>query len=143
MRILGLDLGERQIGVAISDEKGWTAQPLHTWKSRGAEENFAEIEKLVSLYGVEEIVVGVPYRMSGEAGPEAEKATHFIKKLRERVRIPIVPWDERLTTKEAERVLLQADLSRKKRREKIDQIAAALILQNYLNSKVSPHEDNQ
>lgn len=134
MRVLGLDLGSRVIGMAVSDELGWTAQGLPSWKRRErAEEDIAEIKRLVSLYKAECIVVGYPRNMDGSAGPAAQAAAEFADRLQEELGIKVVLWDERMSTVAAERVLLEGDVSRRKRRQAVDKLAAVIILQGYLD----------
>ncbi len=133
MRILGLDIGSKRIGVAISDELGFTAQGLETLNCKSPEEDAAAIFRLTEKYNAEKIVVGIPYNMDGTEGPQAQKVRAIIETIKQRVTIPIREWDERLSTVAAERVLLEADMSRSKRRKVIDKLAAVLILQGYLD----------
>ncbi len=135
MKILGLDLGSKTIGVAISDDLFLTAQVLTSIHRTTLEKDLAVIVNLVDQYGVEEIVVGLPINMNGSTGDSARKAETFIEQLRETLPIKIIPWDERLSTVAAERILLEGDLSRKKRRKVIDRLSAAIILQGYLDSR--------
>jgi putative Holliday junction resolvase len=134
MRILGLDVGTKRIGVAISDELGWTAQGMKTLHRRGGESDLRELRDIVGQYGVEKIVVGLPRNMDGSIGPQAEMALGFVQELKEILDVPIITWDERLSTVEATKMLIRADLSRKKRKRKVDMMAAILILQSYLDS---------
>jgi putative Holliday junction resolvase len=133
MRIMGLDIGTHTIGVAISDELGITAQGLKTLKRRSPEDDFEEIRTIVDHFEISKIVVGLPKNMDGTSGKQAEVVFQWIKDLKDRVHLPVVTWDERLSTVGASKVLLEADLSRKKRRKVIDKLAAVLILQGYLN----------
>ena len=133
MRILGLDIGSKRIGVAISDELGFTAQGLETISCKSPEEDAAAIFRLTEKYGAEEIVVGIPFNMNGTEGPQVEKVRATIQTIKQQVTIPIREWDERLSTAAAERVLIEADMSRSKRRKVIDKLAAVLILQGYLD----------
>ena len=135
MKILGLDLGSRTIGVAISDDLLLTAQVLTSIKRTILEKDLAVILALVNEYKVQEIGVGLPFNMDGSKGESARKAEEFIEKLRETFLIKIIPWDERLSTVAAERILLEGDLSRQKRRKVIDRLSAAIILQGYLDSR--------
>ena len=135
MKILGLDLGSKTIGVAISDDLVITAQVLTSIKRSVLEKDLADILALVNEYQVQEIVVGLPINMDGTKGASARQAEAFIDKLRETFSIKIIPWDERLSTVAAERILLEGDLSRKKRRKVIDRLSAAIILQGYLDSR--------
>ena len=130
-RILGLDVGEKRIGVAVSDLLGYIAQGISVVKRKDIE----ELKKIVSDYNIERIIVGLPKNMDGSIGEQAKKALAFIEDLKKEIDLPILTWDERLTTKEAEGVLLKADLSRAKRKKVIDKLAAALILQGYLDSQ--------
>ncbi|WP_068615899.1 Holliday junction resolvase RuvX [Paenibacillus tuaregi] len=135
MRILGLDYGDRRIGAAVSDAFGWTAQGLETIERRGDESELKRIAGLVKEYEAEEIVVGLPKNMNGTVGPRGEICIEFAEKLRQVLGLPVHLWDERLTTVSAQRTLLEADVSRKKRKQVVDQLAATLILQNFLDSK--------
>ncbi|WP_423407494.1 Holliday junction resolvase RuvX [Heyndrickxia sp. MSNUG] len=137
MRTMGLDVGSKTVGVALSDEFGWTAQGLETLKIN-EEENvfgFDELGKIIKEYEVSKVVVGLPKNMNGTIGPRGEASQFFARELEERFGVPVILWDERLTTVAAERVLLEADLSRKKRKKVIDKMAAVMILQGYLNSQ--------
>ena len=133
MRILSLDLGEKRIGVAVSDALGITAQPLETITRKNKKSDFEQLEKVVFSMHISKIVVGLPLNMDGTEGPMAKKTYEFVKELKERFDVPIELWDERLTTMEAERLLLQAGLSRKKRKKLDDKVAAQLILQSYMD----------
>lgn len=139
---MGLDIGEKTIGVAISDELGLTAQGLKTIIRRGSEEEFSEIRSLITEYQIEKIVVGLPKNMNGTLGKQAELVLLWIKELKERISIPVVVWDERLSTVEATKTLLQADLSRAKRKRVIDRLAASLILQGYLDRKRTQNDED-
>lgn len=134
-RIMALDVGQVTLGVAISDALGITAQPLTTLRRRGMAADLRALRDLVSAHEVETIVVGLPLRMGGEAGTAAAGVEGFAQKLREAIHLPVVTWDERLTTVQAERALLEGNVSRRRRREVINQIAAAIILQTYLDSR--------
>ncbi|UFJ38977.1 Holliday junction resolvase RuvX [Brevibacillus humidisoli] len=135
MRILGLDVGERTIGVAVSDEMGWTAQGIETIRRTSQEQDYARLLQLISQYQVEEIVVGLPKNMNGTIGPSGENCQRFARQLAERTKLPVHLWDERLTTMAAEKMLISADVSRKKRKQVIDKMAAVIILQGYLDAK--------
>jgi len=135
MRVLGLDVGEKTIGVAVSDELGWTAQPVTVIQRTEAEDGIDAVRKMAQEYGAETIVVGLPKNMNGTLGPQAEKAAAFRAALAAVTDIPVVMWDERLTTVAAQRVLLAADVSRRRRKQVVDKIAAVFILQNYLDSR--------
>ncbi|MGN7357926.1 Holliday junction resolvase RuvX [Paenibacillus sp. SAF-054] len=135
MRIMGLDYGDRKIGVAVSDLFGWTAQGLEVVERRRDGAEMERIADLVREYEVEELVVGLPKNMNGSIGPRGEICIDFADKLKEMLELPVHLWDERLTTVSAERTLIEADVSRKKRKQVVDKMAASLILQNYLDSK--------
>jgi putative Holliday junction resolvase len=137
MRILGLDVGSKTVGIALCDEFGWTAQGLKTLKINEEKQEFGfdEVGQLIKEYGVSEVVIGLPKNMNGTIGPRAEASVHYANEIEKLFAVPTVLWDERLTTMAAERVLLEADLSRKKRKKVIDKMAAVMILQGYLNSK--------
>ncbi|HDR7733159.1 TPA: Holliday junction resolvase RuvX [Bacillus thuringiensis] len=137
MRILGLDVGTKTVGVAISDEMGWTAQGLETIKINEERGHFGfdRISELVKLYNVDKIVVGLPKNMNGTIGPRGEACQQFAENLRELLQLDVVMWDERLSTMAAERLLISADVSRKKRKQVIDKMAAVVILQGFLDSK--------
>jgi len=135
MRLMGLDIGSHTIGVAISDELKVTAQGLKTIRRKSMEEDLNEISNLISEFKIDKIVVGLPKNMDGTLGKQAKMVFQWIKNLKEKINLPVVTWDERLTTIEASKVLLQADLSRQKRKRVIDKISAILILQGYLNQE--------
>jgi putative holliday junction resolvase len=142
VRILGLDIGSKRIGVAISDELGFTAQGIETLSCKNSEDDVAAIAELAEKYNVEAIVVGIPYNMDGSAGPQAEKVRAMIELINRRAKIAVHEWDERLSTVAAERVLLEADMSRSKRRKVIDKVAAVIILQGYLDGKSLKEKQN-
>ncbi len=133
MRILGLDVGSKTIGIAVSDEMGWTGQGIGAIRRTNSRADLAELHHYLRHYGVEKIVVGIPRNMNGSIGSAAKQVYAFIERLQEAFPIPVETWDERLSTVAAERVLLEADLSRSKRKKVIDKIAAAIILQGYLD----------
>ncbi|WP_422660221.1 Holliday junction resolvase RuvX [Paenibacillus sp. EC2-1] len=135
MKIMGLDYGDRRIGVALSDVFGWTAQGLEVIERRREGIEFERIAALVKEHEVSEIVVGLPKNMNGTIGPRGEICMEFAGILRESLCLPVHLWDERLSTVSAERTLVEADVSRKKRKQVVDKMAASLILQNYLDSK--------
>lgn len=134
-RLMGLDVGDKTIGVAVSDELGWTAQGVETIKRQSKEKDFARLTELVSQYQIGAFVVGLPKNMNGTIGPRAEMCQAFGKLLEERTSLPVHMWDERLTTMAAERMLISADVSRQKRKTVIDKMAATLILQGFLDAK--------
>jgi putative Holliday junction resolvase len=133
MRILGLDIGDATIGMAISDPFGWTAQGLRTIRRTGIKTDINEIITIIEEYKVEKIVAGFPINMNGTLGPSSEKIKKFCTKLNEKTGLEIIYQDERLTTVAASRILIEADVSRKKRKQVIDTVAATYILQIYLD----------
>lgn len=137
MRIMGLDVGSKTVGVAISDALGWTAQGIETVKIDEANGEFGveRITELVKEYAITEFVVGYPKNMNNTVGPRGEASENYKKLLEETFSLPVKLWDERLTTMAAERMLIDADVSRKKRKQVIDKMAAVMILQGYLDSK--------
>lgn len=135
MRLMGLDYGDRNIGVAISDAFGWTAQGTGVIERRRDGGEFDRIAELVKEHEVSQIVVGLPKNMNGTIGPRGEICIAFADQIQQKLNIPVHLWDERLTTVAAERTLIEADVSRKKRKLVVDKMAATLILQNYLDSK--------
>jgi putative Holliday junction resolvase len=139
MRIMGLDVGTHTVGMAISDELGLTAQGLKTLGRKSMEEDFKEIAAIIHQFGIEEIVVGLPKNMNGTLGKQAEFVLKWIEVLKDNIQVPVVTWDERLSTVGATRVLLEADLSRGKRKKVIDKLAAVLILQGYLDQRRRPN----
>jgi len=142
MRIMGLDIGSRTIGVAISDELGMTAQGLKTIKRRSMEEDLKEISLIIAQFKIDKIVVGLPKNMDGTIGKQAGVIFQWIKAAKEKIYLPMVTWDERLSTVEASKILLEADLSRKKRKGVIDKLAAVLILQGYLNQSGKQNDES-
>ena len=130
---LGVDLGTVRIGIALSDELEIVASPHTVIKSRGLDEDAESVARLAQELEVCEIVVGMPRNMKGTYGPAAERVRDFCNKLEKLVEVPILTWDERLSTAQASRVLIDADLSRKKRKGCIDKSAAAILLQSYLD----------
>lgn len=135
MRIMGLDLGAKTIGIAISDELGWTAQGVETLQRESIEKDLERLAQLISEYGVSEIVLGYPKNMNGTVGERGQASEQFAELLTARFQLPVHLWDERLTTIAAEKTLLDADVSRKKRKKVIDKLAAVLILQSFLDSR--------
>ncbi|KXZ39942.1 putative holliday junction resolvase [Alkalithermobacter thermoalcaliphilus JW-YL-7 = DSM 7308] len=132
-RIMALDVGDATIGVAVSDLMKITAQGVKTIKRQGINKDLEEIEKIIKEKDVEKIIIGFPKNMNGTVGPQGEKVIKFCEKLKKKVNISIELWDERLTTVAAQRSLLEADISRQKRKKVIDMIAATFILQSYLD----------
>lgn len=133
MRHLGLDVGDKLIGVALSDETATLASGLDTIRRVGPKKDVRAVADLVREHDVVEVVVGLPRRLDGSLGPQAQKVIAFMEALQPVVRVPVVPWDERFTSVVANQVLLEADRSRKERRALVDKVSAILILQNYLD----------
>jgi len=134
-RVLGLDVGSKTIGIAVSDPLGITAQGLNTVRRKNKRLDFAQLEAVIRQYQVAEIVVGYPLRMSGAEGSQAEKMRQFAEELRLRFELPVHLWDERLTSAQANRMLRETDLSIKRRGEVVDRLAAVLILQSWLDRR--------
>ena len=134
---MGLDVGSKTVGVAISDELGWTAQGLTTLKINEEEKDFGfeQLGQIIKEHQVSKIVVGMPKNMNNTIGPRGEASQFYASELERLYGLPVFFWDERLTTVAAERVLLEADMSRKKRKNVIDKVAATMILQGFLDSK--------
>jgi putative Holliday junction resolvase len=134
-RVLGLDVGSRTIGIAISDPLGITAQGLETIRRKNKRYDFEQLANLVRNYSVAEIVVGYPLRLSGAEGIQSEKMQLFAEELRKKFGLPVHLWDERLTSSQANRILREAELSIKKRGAAVDRMAAVLILQNWMEAR--------
>jgi putative Holliday junction resolvase len=130
---MGLDVGDRTIGVAVSDETATLATGLPTIRRVGPRKDVKAVARLVTERAVSEVVVGLPRRLDGSVGPQAQKVLDFMDELREVVRIPVVAWDERFTSVMAQQALLEADVSRRDRKAVVDKVAAILILQGYLD----------
>lgn len=136
LRIMGLDLGDKTIGVALSDPLGYTAQGLEVVRRHGSlKADLARLKEIARANEVSKVVIGFPRNMNGTVGPRGEMALAFGHEVEKTLGLPVETWDERLSTVAAEKMLVGADVRRKKRRQVIDKIAAALILQNYLDSK--------
>ncbi|MBI4509391.1 MAG: Holliday junction resolvase RuvX [Deltaproteobacteria bacterium] len=140
MRVLGLDVGSKTIGVAVSDELGLAAHPKATLARKGTRADVESIAKVVADLQVERVVVGLPLTMEGEIGPRAKRVLVFARALKERFgeAVPVETWDERFSTVAVERVLIDADLSRARRKEVIDKQAAAFLLQGWLDARRRP-----
>lgn len=134
-RIMGLDVGNKTIGVAISDPLLLTAQGLKTISRESNKRDIEEIEDIINKYKITKIIVGFPKNMNNTIGPQGEKVLSFVDKLKKRVNIDIILEDERLTTMAAERILIEGDVSRKNRKKVIDKVAASYILQTYLDRR--------
>lgn len=135
MRFIGLDPGKKTIGVAISDETGLTAQPVTTIKRASLAKDLDAIAALIERYSVKHIVAGMPVNMNGTIGPRGEETQRFIESLRDKTGLPVTAWDERLSTVAVEKALIDGDVSRARRKEVVDKLAAAYILQGYLDSR--------
>ena len=135
-RIMGLDIGDKTIGVAVSDLMGMTAQGIKTIKRTSKKNDIEEIKQIIKEKQVNLIVSGLPKNMNGTVGPQGEKVQKLCELIKEETGLEIEFWDERLTTVAAEKTLITADISRKKRKNVIDMMAAVLILQGYLDFKV-------
>lgn len=145
MRILGVDFGDRNIGIAVSDALLFTAQALDSYRVRSKEEDKKYFKQLVSKYNVGEIVIGLPLRMDGSPGTRVEKTKKFARWLENTLHLPISFWDERLTTKQALKILGQHKIKNKNKKKKIlkHQISATIILSSYLESKREKHNATQ
>jgi len=135
MKILGLDIGEKRIGIAISDALGIIAQGLETFYRENPPGIIEKLRKIVKEEGVSAIVVGLPLNMDGTEGPKAKEAINFADELKKEIGLPVKLWDERLSTVEVEKLMISAGASRAKRKKKIDKLAAQVILQGYLDSR--------
>ncbi len=135
MRMLGLDIGEKYIGVAVSDELGIAAGGVSTLQRQSIKKDMQHIYDLVEEYNASKVIAGLPINMNGTKGPTAEMVEAFTRRLKGRLTVPIVLWDERLSTLTAEKVLIEGNVRRNKRKNVIDKLAAVVILQNYLDSQ--------
>lgn len=133
-RYLGLDVGEKTIGVAVSDPLGLTAQGVTTIKRVSKKEDYDKVKEYIDTYNVEAVVVGLPYNMNGTLGPSGEMAQKFGEKLKNKYKIDIIYQDERMTSMSAERVLIEGNVRRENRKQYIDKVAAVFILQSFLDS---------
>ena len=134
-RVLGLDVGQRRIGIAVSDPLQITAQGLETLERRNRRYDFAKLGRLLHQHEIREIVVGNPLRMSGQMGTQAEKMAGFAEQLRQAFSLPVHLWDERLSTAEAHRLLDETTIRDSRRKQVIDKMAAVLILQSFLDAR--------
>ncbi len=134
-RVLGLDVGTKTIGLAVSDALGITAQGLETLRRKDKRADFERLGQLVREYGITEFVVGYPTRLSGTASAQTEKVNVFAEELRHRFSLPVHLWDERLTSVEANRLLRESEMSIQRRGEVVDRLAAVLILQGFLDRR--------
>ena len=135
MRILGIDFGEKRIGLAVSDLLGLTAQGLETVRYENREQFLSDLSKICADQKVGEIVIGLPVNMNGSMGPKAQEVLKLVPVLEEKLHLPVRTWDERLTSREAGRLMIEEGLSRKRQKETSDRLAATILLQNYLESK--------
>ncbi|MDO8426905.1 MAG: Holliday junction resolvase RuvX [Deltaproteobacteria bacterium] len=142
MRVMGLDLGTKTIGVAISDEGGLIAQPVSTLKRVSIKKDLEALLKMAEDYAIEGFVVGMPINMDGTEGPRSKAVLKFVELLKERTRLPVSTWDERLSTVAVTRVLIEGDLSRSRRKEVVDKMAASYILQGFLDSRKNHHANS-
>jgi len=141
-RIIGLDIGDKRIGVAVTDELRITAQPVGTIERLQESTCFKEIAKIVKEYNADYVVAGLPKRLDGSSSPQTEKVEDFIARFKTQTDIPIHTWDERLTTVTAEASLVEANMRRKSRRKVIDSVAAQIMLQHYLDCNQSLRANN-
>jgi putative Holliday junction resolvase len=141
-RVLALDVGRKRIGLAVSDPLGLIAQGLQVLERRDWDLDLARLVDIARAYRVQEILVGLPRHMDGRLGDQAEEILALARALGEALGAKVATWDERLSTVEAERLLIQADMSRRRRRQVVDQVAATIILQAYLDSRPRGEEDS-
>ena len=137
MKTMGLDLGTRTLGIALSDALGMMAHGLETFRfeEKHYKKAIAHVQQLQKAHPISTIVLGLPKNMNGSIGFRGEETKAFAEKLKEATDLPVILWDERLTTMQVEKVLIAADVSRKKRKSVVDKMAATVILQSYLDSK--------
>ena len=134
-RILALDMGSKRIGLAVTDPLGITAQGISTLQRKNKRSDLLQLRRLVAEYGIQEIVVGHPLYMSGDASPKSQEASAFAEALRQEFGLPVHLWDERLTSTQANRLLRETRMSIKRRRQAVDKLAATLILQSFLEGR--------
>lgn len=139
-RILAIDFGARKIGLAVSDQLGLTAQGLPTYYRSNKKTDFDHLRRVIKQFGITEIVMGLPLRMSGIEGIQAEKVQVFAEELRHKFKLPVHLFDERLTSVEANRLLRETEMSIRRRAEVVDQLAAVLILESFLQFRKSSHQ---
>jgi len=137
LRLLALDLGSKTIGLAVTDALGLTAQGLPTLRRMNKRNDLEHLRRVIRQYGVGELVMGLPLRLSGDAGTQAAKVEAFAEELRKKFKLPVHLFDERLTSVEANRVLRESEMSIRRRAEVVDQLAAVLILQGFLEARRS------
>lgn len=136
MRVLAIDHGTKRVGLALSDETGTIAQPLEFLPAEPADKLLSRLQSIIAERKVDEVLVGIPRNMNGTYGPSAERTREFVNTLKRILSVPVKSWDERLTTVQANRFLIETGMRREKRKEKVDQTAAAILLQSYLDSRV-------
>ncbi|MFH1613234.1 MAG: Holliday junction resolvase RuvX [bacterium] len=134
MKILGLDVGDKRIGIAITDELGFMAHSLKVIERKNMADDVLQIKELFKDHQIEKIVIGLPLKLDGSSSIQTEKVKEFISYFEKSFTVPIIAWDERLTTKQAERYLIQMETKKKKQKEIIDKLSAACILQSYLDT---------
>jgi putative Holliday junction resolvase len=142
MKILGIDYGEKRVGLAVSDPSNMVARSLKVLMRNETRRWLGEMKEIIEQNKIGKIVIGLPRNMNGSLGEKGKDVLAFVKVLEKVVNVPIVTWDERLTTVSAEKVLVQAELSRKKRRDILDKLSACIILQNYLDSIGSSEKES-
>ena len=135
MRTLGIDFGEKRIGIAVSDPLGYTAQGIETLQNKERAKVLTELAGLCKSYEVSEVVIGLPINMNGSMGPKAKEILELLPELEKALGVPVKTWDERLSSREVGRVMIEQGLSRRKQKKNSDQLAAILILQSYMESK--------
>lgn len=135
LRILALDVGNKRIGAALSDELNILAQPLYTIHRKGLERDIQEIVNIIKEKNVGTVIVGLPKNMDGTVGFQGEKTQKFAEILMQNIEVPLIMWDERLTTVSARRIMIENDVKQKDKKNLVDTVAAVVILENYLNSK--------
>ena len=135
MRILGIDYGSKRIGLAVSDSTHTIAQSLRIINRTDLKDDIKQIMDTIKQQQVESVVIGLPVRMNGSQGEKTKEVANFIDKMKKTIKIPVIQWDERFTTVISEKMLVDADMSRKKRRKVIDKVAASVMLQSYLDCR--------
>ena len=133
MRILGIDYGSKTLGVAVSDELGMMGHSVETIRRRSLRQDIARLRSLIQYYQAGKIVIGLPRNMDGSLGPAAQQVLEFAELLSRKLNVPVETWDERLSTVEAQRMIIDAEVRRSRRKQIIDKVAAAIILQGYLD----------
>jgi putative Holliday junction resolvase len=143
LRVLGIDYGDRKIGLAVSDRLRITAQPLTNYRRKTEKEDADYFQRVVSEYEITEVVVGLPLRMDGSSGTRVEKTREFARWLERILALPVLFWDERLTTKQANQILSQRKIKPKIKKDVEDQVSAMIILSTYLESKGAKSDAGQ